>query len=102
MAGSADRCESQQVMYGAHELARQIDSDVHELEVKMDEKVLQTRDVFNEVSQRIGQVDARLKSYIDINHDQTAAYKGLIERVVRMETLQDAKPSAKASRRRAS
>ena len=83
----------------AHELEQKIDARVHELEIKMYEKLDQTRDVINELGQRINEVDTRLRTYIDINRDQTAAYRDLIERVVRIETIHGGKPTSKGRRR---
>ncbi len=68
-----------------------IDNRVHELEIKMYVRFESTRDVINEVASRVNGVDRKLDAYVGINRDTAAAYKDLLERMVRVEMTQNPK-----------
>lgn len=72
-----------------NELERMIDNRVHELEIKMYDRFESTRDVINEVGSRVNGVDKKLEAYVSITRDTAGAYKDLLERVVRVEMIQN-------------
>lgn len=75
----------------ANELERMIDNRVHELEIKMYDRFESTRDVINEVGSQVNGVDKKLEAYVSITRDTAGAYKDLLERVVRVEMIQNPK-----------
>ena len=83
----------------AAELQQSFDARLHELEIKMYDRFESTRDVINEVAQRITKLDARLDAYVEIARNQASLNQNLIERLVRLETVGSS--PVRPSRRRA-
>jgi flagellar hook-associated protein FlgK len=65
-----------------------IDHRLTELKRDMDDRFEQTRDVINELAQRIAKVDGKLEAFVEMVRHQNALIEKWVERTVKVETLQ--------------
>jgi uncharacterized coiled-coil DUF342 family protein len=70
---------------------RDVDRRVEQLKTEMYDKFEQSRDVINEVGQRIARLEGRIQGYFETARNQNNKIDGWIERIVKVETLQSSR-----------
>lgn len=70
---------------------RDVDRRIEQLKSEMYDKFEQSRDVVNEVGQRVAKLDGRIDGYFETARNQNNKIDGWIERIVKVEMMQNSK-----------
>lgn len=74
-----------------HDEFRDVDRRLEQLKTDMYDKFEQTRDVINEVGQRISKLEGRIDGYFQTARNQNNKIDGWIERIVKVEMMQSSR-----------
>ena len=74
-----------------HEGFREMDRRFEQLKSEMYDKFEQSRDVVNEVGQRIAKLEGRIEGYFETARNQNNKIDGWIERIVKVEMMQNSR-----------
>jgi uncharacterized coiled-coil DUF342 family protein len=70
---------------------RDVDRRIEQLKSEMYDKFEQTRDVVNEVGQRVAKLEGRIDSYFETARNPNNKIDGWTERIVKVETMQNSR-----------
>jgi len=70
---------------------RDADRRVEQLKTEMYDKFEQTRDVINELGQRVAKLHGRIDGYFETARDQSNKIDSWIERIVKVEMMQNSR-----------